>query len=960
MAKNHKLGFRIVEGTISDDEIKKELRKKGFRVRKVSLRSCGERGSITFQKKEDKEACKALSTIELGGVTLELETPANTVSASATIQTTSGTNREDDATPAEHLQLQPNDPFFNPYHFVNVEGYVPRYAVTHHDRFCGHCGKIDVEIEFIRPFFIPDPEKTTYIISDETLKEENESPYPLPSVSEVISNWMQVKELNDESLPLQIYFDPDCNRWDPENPQNHIWGRAESGIPVDSVYPGVLCRSGDKYYITTNTPLKWAHKQMAFFKLNGQYAIPATSIRGMLRSTIEILSNSCFSNVHAKESKEYVFRRLNVSNTQQRDEAMRLQPVILKKVNGRWRYFKLNQAKILSPHMLNRVGHHGDNSLGAYWHRSGYYEKISVIGKDSHNARDCTGLHLYDIRKHHRGEIHPITSMFDVETTDHSVTKINGVPLNHAQNRYNKTFPYVGGVPPQERYWAIIRERTIQTPRGGTYQIYKIKKISSDLTSLENQINTYRTSALASERPDVCNSVRYTISEIRIKTSFDIDTKTQYRAFFIFGEKNFDNAIANAQFQGFGQDEDRIIEQFRSLLRQRKQNAKKLSNDRQGLNRWVRENLPDDIYDGMLAYYHPDRRYLTYTAVPQKPYKYGPENIMLDIGKAPCDNLELLCPACNMFGTTPPRTGEPTRQATGYRGKVTVSMGRLSTGLTGQPRYVSIKPLSTPKPTYYPFYLIENRKPLATERGYFVDYDNDNISIGRKVYLHHPKNSRGFTDSSKTNLNSTIQPLPPGVKFRFRIDFENLSTYELGLLLYSLNMRYKENELPYHLGMGKPLGLGSCRLRTEKVLLFDPCARYMSLDDPACRELTDEQINLLKLAYKYVQISDNIDEFNRRKDKINLDVVGISTFQFPPNTEDLYYNLLYIKEFHILKSLNVSHRIEPICYAGGASEGFRWYQEAKKHPAQALFDPSSLDRDLESNQSVTNHALRAY
>ena len=961
MAKNHKLSFRIIGGTASSKEIKEGLRKKGFRVRRVTLYSTGEGGNILFQKKEDKEACKNLGRVELENVTLGFETPVNTVDASVSVSGAPEADSSSDPAPATHPRLQVNERFFNPYHFVNVEGYVPRYPATDHDRFSDHCGKIDVEIEFVKPFFIPDPEKTTFIVSDETLKEENESQYPMPSVTEVISRWLQAKELDDDSLPLRIYFDPDCNRWNLDKPENYIWARAERNIPMDKVYPGVLRKNGNEYYITTNTPLKWAHKRMEFFKLNGRYAIPPTSIRGMLRNTVELLSNSCFSNVHARESKEYLFRRLDVSDADQSEEARKLQPVILKKINGHWRYLKLHQAKILSPHMFNRIGLPEENALGAYWNSDGYYEKVSVIGRNAPLQDDCTGLHSYHIKKDYRGEIRQVSTMGDIETTNYAVTKINGTLLNHSRNTYAKTFPYAGSVPPQEKYWAVVREREIETQGGGTYQIYKIKKLSSDLQTLEDEFTTYETNAINSESPSIRNEVRYAISEIRIKTSFDIDTKTQYRAFFIFGEKDFDDAVENAQFQGFGRQEDIIIERFRSLLRQRKENAKKLSSDKQGLNRWIRENLPDDIYNGMLAYYHPSKRYLTYTAVPQKPYKHSPETILERTDKKPCQDFEHLCPACNIFGTTPPGNGGSSRQATGYRGKVSVSTGKLSTNLAGRPRFVTIRPLSTPKPTYYPFYIMENRKNRSINRNAFLDYDSNNISIGRKLYLHHSEDSGGFADSSKTNLNSTIQPLPPGIKFQLRIDFENLSTYELGLLLYSLDMRYKGDRLCYHLGMGKPLGLGSCKLETKKVLLYEPEERYTTLDNSAKIKLTDEQINNLKQAYKYVQISTEEEEFNERKEEVEVNITGLPSLTLPQNLEDQYYRISYIKEFHFLRSLNVRYRLESICYAGGLiNEGFKWYQEAKKHPDQGLFNPSLLENDLEHGRDVTDHALRTF
>jgi hypothetical protein len=54
-----------------------------------------------------------------------------------------------------------------------------------------------------------------------------------------------------------------------------------------------------------------------------------------------------------------------------------------------------------------------------------------------------------------------------------------------------------------------------------------------------------------------------------------------------------------------------------------------------------------------------------------------------------------------------------------------------------------------------------------------------------------------------------MRPVPSGVKFRFQVRFTNLSKFELGALAWVLELG-KEGAL--HLGMGKPLGLGSVRL----------------------------------------------------------------------------------------------------------------------------------------------------
>jgi CRISPR-associated protein (TIGR03986 family) len=63
--------------------------------------------------------------------------------------------------------------------------------------------------------------------------------------------------------------------------------------------------------------------------------------------------------------------------------------------------------------------------------------------------------------------------------------------------------------------------------------------------------------------------------------------------------------------------------------------------------------------------------------------------------------------------------------------------------------------------------------------------------------------------------HTRIRPIASGAKFSGRIRFENLTNVELGALLLSLKL--KEN-LAHKLGMGKPLGLGSIKIKPSLFL----------------------------------------------------------------------------------------------------------------------------------------------
>lgn len=70
-----------------------------------------------------------------------------------------------------------------------------------------------------------------------------------------------------------------------------------------------------------------------------------------------------------------------------------------------------------------------------------------------------------------------------------------------------------------------------------------------------------------------------------------------------------------------------------------------------------------------------------------------------------------------------------------------------------------------------------------------------------------------------------IRPVNPGKKFRGRIRFENLSNEELGALLFTLDL---PNDCCHKIGMAKPLGLGSIRV-APTLHIVNRQMRYESL-----------------------------------------------------------------------------------------------------------------------------------
>ena len=107
--------------------------------------------------------------------------------------------------------------------------------------------------------------------------------------------------------------------------------------------------------------------------------------------------------------------------------------------------------------------------------------------------------------------------------------------------------------------------------------------------------------------------------------------------------------------------------------------------------------------------------------------------------------------------------------------------------------------LSTPKPSYYPYY-------LKQKGGEFSTYINSNASLkGFKRYPVH--NTIKASDLQKDSMSSKFKPLKEGNKFLFKIRYHNLKPIEIGAIYSALTFHNTENTF-HTLGGGKPYGFG--------------------------------------------------------------------------------------------------------------------------------------------------------
>lgn len=138
----------------------------------------------------------------------------------------------------------------------------------------------------------------------------------------------------------------------------------------------------------------------------------------------------------------------------------------------------------------------------------------------------------------------------------------------------------------------------------------------------------------------------------------------------------------------------------------------------------------------------------------------------------------------------------------------------------------SPKILSGPKPTTFQHY-------LDTNHGRHQHWGVKDAKLrGYKLYWHRDTQQPGACHWSEGHIkndsqHTVISPVRPDTIFNGRIRFENLSSEELGALLFVINL---PKTCRHKLGMGKPLGLGSVKI-TPQLVLTDRENRYRNLFD---------------------------------------------------------------------------------------------------------------------------------
>ncbi|HQI79275.1 MAG TPA: TIGR03986 family CRISPR-associated RAMP protein, partial [Petrotogaceae bacterium] len=237
--------------------------------------------------------------------------------------------------------------------------------------------------------------------------------------------------------------------------------------------------------------------------------------------------------------------------------------------------------------------------------------------------------------------------------------------------------------------------------------------------------------------------------------------------------------------------------------------------------KWYKEY---EVKEGALVYYDKDRIYMTPSCISKEVFNNQLKQILKENGGYnPCSSKEV-CPSCALFGMIADDGKENT--AISSRLRFTDAQAELKSNKNEYyDKITKLEELASPKVSSTEFYM---EKPFIHADLWNYDYAinwNGNIPErvkdykprirGRKFYWHSKK---VLTADEPTERNSTVRPVRAGVTFTFKVYFDRINEEELKKLVWTLTLGSNENTNCHKMGKGKPIGLGSVKIKVDKVI----------------------------------------------------------------------------------------------------------------------------------------------
>lgn len=199
---------------------------------------------------------------------------------------------------------------------------------------------------------------------------------------------------------------------------------------------------------------------------------------------------------------------------------------------------------------------------------------------------------------------------------------------------------------------------------------------------------------------------------------------------------------------------------------------------------------------------------------------------LVDDSHLPCNEKNNLCEACQVFGTIQ----NDLKVASKVRFEDALLVNDNKDIYIGKDVIV-IEELSSPKYNNPAFYLLQIINGEVIEESPLLNVDFSKKfkkkaiplkygqvqTRGRKEYWHHKPLLKKV---NKTIRNMSAKPVKEGIEYRFKVYFNDLTELQLEHLNMAISLG-NNSDYAHKLGAGKPLGYGSVKIKTDKIIYKD-------------------------------------------------------------------------------------------------------------------------------------------
>ncbi|MFN6540723.1 MAG: TIGR03986 family CRISPR-associated RAMP protein [Nostoc sp. EkiNYC01] len=199
---------------------------------------------------------------------------------------------------------------------------------------------------------------------------------------------------------------------------------------------------------------------------------------------------------------------------------------------------------------------------------------------------------------------------------------------------------------------------------------------------------------------------------------------------------------------------------------------------------------------------------------------------------------------------------------------------------TGDPdKTIKPKILGSPKPTTFQHYLVQTNADRKELQHYAKQPKLETVIRGHKLYWHKGSSPPIELDNQVSeSQTTTIKPIQPGITFKFKVYFENLSAIELGTILWVLDIA-QSDKYRLKLGMGKPLGMGAVKIEPQ-LYLSDRTSRYSKLfngnnwANKETKVVSEDYTTFVKPFETHILNNISIEDYPQGKNKNEIDSIS--------------------------------------------------------------------------------------